>query len=123
MSNMGGLNYYPFYVDPFSTRPNLTQPGHLPPLIMMMMKIYIPLVLDMDGKPLKIEEEYIIVSVLTGGGNVYLADVGNTKCPNGVAAYNSEVLNQGQEVKIWVLDQGHSLGQKLDSELISGDGV
>ncbi|KAG5617786.1 hypothetical protein H5410_017610 [Solanum commersonii] len=32
-------------------------------------------------KPLKIDEEYIIVSVLTGGGNVYLADLGKYQMP------------------------------------------
>ncbi|KAG5568505.1 hypothetical protein H5410_064478 [Solanum commersonii] len=46
--------------------------------------IVFPPVLDMDGEFLKIDEEYSIISVLAGGGSTHLADLGNTKCPNGV---------------------------------------
>ncbi|KAH0702728.1 hypothetical protein KY290_018042 [Solanum tuberosum] len=44
-----------------------------------------PPVLDMDGEPLKIDEEYSIISIPYGGGSVYLADIDNrTECPNDV---------------------------------------
>ncbi|KAH0686443.1 hypothetical protein KY284_016996 [Solanum tuberosum] len=53
-----------------------------------------PPVLFMDGEPLKINEEYSILSVLPGGGSTYLADLGNTKCPNGVVQDSSGCVNE-----------------------------
>ncbi|KAK6794910.1 hypothetical protein RDI58_008363 [Solanum bulbocastanum] len=63
-------------------------------------------VLDMDGEPLKINEEYSILSVLPGGGSTYLADLGNTKCPNGVVQDSSGEFDHSTPVMFFTMDLG-----------------
>ncbi|KAK4735019.1 hypothetical protein R3W88_009280 [Solanum pinnatisectum] len=63
-------------------------------------------VLDMDGEPLKINEEYSILSVLPGGGSTYLADLGNTKCPNGVVQDSSGEFDHSTPVMFFTMQLG-----------------
>ncbi|KAG5617756.1 hypothetical protein H5410_017580 [Solanum commersonii] len=63
-------------------------------------------VLNMDGKPLKINEEYSILSVLPGGGSTYLADLGNTKCPNGVLQDSSGEFDHNTPVMFFTMQLG-----------------
>ncbi|WMV21096.1 hypothetical protein MTR67_014481 [Solanum verrucosum] len=65
-----------------------------------------PPVLDMDGEPLKINEEYSILSVFPGGGSTYLADLGNTKCPNGVVQDSSGEFDHSTPVMFFTMQVG-----------------
>ncbi|OIT27347.1 PREDICTED: serine protease inhibitor 1-like [Nicotiana attenuata] len=57
-------------------------------------------VLDINGEPLHVGEEYHIISAIrgAGGGGVYLTYVGNTKCPSGVLQHWSDT-RPGMPVK------------------------
>nr|ABX76297.1 stigma expressed protein [Nicotiana alata] len=61
-------------------------------------------VLDTNGKPLQIGEEYHIISASwrTGGG-VYLTNLTNTKCPNDVVQH-WEGSKDGMPVKFFTMD-------------------
>ncbi|XP_015167015.1 miraculin-like [Solanum tuberosum] len=69
--------------------------------------IVFPHVLDMDGEPLKINEEYSILSVLPGGGSVYLADIDNlTECPNDVVKDRSGDFDHSTPVLFYTMQLG-----------------
>ncbi|XP_055826201.1 cysteine protease inhibitor 7-like [Solanum dulcamara] len=77
-------------------------------------------VLDLDGEPLKIGEEYKILSSPLGGGRVYLADLGNSKCPNGVVQDSSRIPLPGTPVKFFTMKIGgdHLVHENLDVGII-----
>ncbi|KAG5617780.1 hypothetical protein H5410_017604 [Solanum commersonii] len=69
--------------------------------------IVFPPVLDMDGEFLKIDEEYSILSVLPGGGSVYLADIDNrTECPNDVVQDSSGEFDHSTPVMFYTMQLG-----------------
>ncbi|XP_055826830.1 cysteine protease inhibitor 1-like [Solanum dulcamara] len=59
-----------------------------------------PAVLDVDGVPLKIGEDYIINNPLIGGGAVYWKNIGNHKCPNVVSQHTSSIDNIGDGMPV-----------------------
>ncbi|WMV21102.1 hypothetical protein MTR67_014487 [Solanum verrucosum] len=72
-------------------------------------------VLDMEGEPLKIDEEYSIISIPYGGGSVYLANLGNTKCPNGVVQDSSGEFDNNTPVLFYTMKFGsHFVSENQD---------
>ncbi|KAH0686449.1 hypothetical protein KY284_017002 [Solanum tuberosum] len=68
--------------------------------------VVFPPVLDMEGEPLKINEEYSVISIPYGGGNIYLTDLGNTKCPNGVVQDSSGEFDNSTPVLFYTMKLG-----------------
>ncbi|XP_049349466.1 miraculin-like [Solanum verrucosum] len=64
-------------------------------------------VLDMDGEPLKMNEEYSILSVLPGGGSVYLTNINKrTECPNDVVLDSSGEFDNSTAVLFYSMQLG-----------------
>ncbi|XP_075107906.1 cysteine protease inhibitor 8-like [Nicotiana tabacum] len=102
------LSLLPFVV--FSSSFTSTNPIVLPTTTADGKGLPIPVlpeVLDINGEPLQIGEKYHIISAIwgSGGGGVYLTNLGNTKCPNGVVQHGRDT-RPGMPVKFFTTHPG-----------------
>ncbi|KAH0702729.1 hypothetical protein KY290_018043 [Solanum tuberosum] len=70
--------------------------------------LVLPEVYDQDGHPLRIGERYIINNPLTGGGAVYLANIGNLQCPNAVLHHVSIPQFMGKGTPVMFVHKSES---------------
>ncbi|TMW82356.1 hypothetical protein EJD97_006123 [Solanum chilense] len=77
-------------------------------------------VLDREGKSLKINEEYVINSIVAGGGSVYLDNIKNrTKCPNDVLHDSSGSFYNSTAVLFYTMQLGsHFVPENQDVSIM-----
>ncbi|WMV16835.1 hypothetical protein MTR67_010220, partial [Solanum verrucosum] len=59
-----------------------------------------------DDVPPPALDMHMILSVLPGGGSIYLADLGNTKCPNGVMHNSSGEFDHSTPMTFFTMQLG-----------------